>query len=91
MTGVQTCALPIYAGKHEIDVGERHAVAPHFIFRAVGVGIFQPLDDLVPALGSGGLPHGSISDAHTGVIPESKPPNGKPPEPSKRLPRVSLL
>src|SRR5699024_1472319 len=35
--------------------------------------------------------NGSISDAHTGVMPESKPPRGKPPEPSKRLPRVSLF
>src|SRR5699024_5375933 len=35
--------------------------------------------------------NGSISDAHTGVMPESNPPRGKPPEPSKRLPRVSLF
>ena len=35
--------------------------------------------------------NGSTSDAHTGVIPASIPPRGKPPEPSKRLPRVRLL
>ena len=35
--------------------------------------------------------NGSISDAHTGVMPEIKPPKGKPPEPSKRLPRVKLF
>lgn len=35
--------------------------------------------------------NGSISEAHTGVMPEIKPPNGKPPEPSKRLPRVKLF
>lgn len=34
---------------------------------------------------------GSISDAHTGVIPEIKPPKGKPAEPSNRLPRVILF
>ena len=33
--------------------------------------------------------NGSISDAHTGVTPEIRPPRGKPPEPSKRLPIVS--
>ena len=31
---------------------------------------------------------GSTSDAHKGIIPEIKPPKGKPPEPSNRLPRV---
>src|SRR5699024_12273964 len=35
--------------------------------------------------------NGSISDAHTGVMPESNPPRGKPPEPSNRLPRVNLF
>src|SRR5699024_3491574 len=35
--------------------------------------------------------NGSISEAHTGVIPQSRPPNGKPPEPSKRLPRVKAV
>src|SRR5699024_6866675 len=35
--------------------------------------------------------NGSISEAHIGVMPEIKPPKGKPPEPSNRLPRVSLL
>src|SRR5574344_1213748 len=35
--------------------------------------------------------NGSISDAHTGVIPASSPPKGKPPEPSNRLPRVRLF
>ena len=35
--------------------------------------------------------NGSISEAHTGVIPASSPPNGKPPEPSNRLPRVKVL
>src|SRR5699024_3484874 len=35
--------------------------------------------------------NGSISDAQTGVMPESKPPRGKPPEPSNRLPSVSLF
>ena len=35
--------------------------------------------------------NGSISDAHTGMIPASSPPNGKPPEPSNRLPRVNVL
>ena len=35
--------------------------------------------------------NGSISDAHTGVIPARSPPKGKPPEPSNRLPRVRGL
>ena len=35
--------------------------------------------------------NGSISEAHTGVIPQSRPPKGKPPEPSKRLPRVKVV
>lgn len=35
--------------------------------------------------------NGSISEAHTGVIPASSPPKGKPPEPSNRLPRVKVL
>src|SRR5690554_6433410 len=35
--------------------------------------------------------NGSTSDAQTGWIPERSPPKGKPPEPSKRLPRVSPL
>ena len=35
--------------------------------------------------------NGSISDAHKGAMPEIKPPKGKPPEPSKRLPSVSLF
>src|SRR5699024_5452194 len=35
--------------------------------------------------------NGSISEAHTVVMPEIKPPKGKPPEPSNRLPRVSLF
>lgn len=35
--------------------------------------------------------NGSISEAHTGVIPQSRPPKGKPPEPSKRLPRVKAV
>nr|DAK40850.1 MAG TPA: hypothetical protein [Caudoviricetes sp.] len=34
---------------------------------------------------------GSTSDAHSGAIPARVPPNGNPPEPSKRLPRVSCL
>ena len=33
---------------------------------------------------------GSISEAHTGVIPASRPPRGKPPEPSNRLPSFNL-
>ena len=39
-----------------------------------------------------GHPDGERLDlrSHTGVMPESRPPKGKPPEPSKRLPRVSL-
>ena len=32
--------------------------------------------------------NGYISDAQIGVMPANKPPSGKPPEPSKRLPRV---
>lgn len=35
--------------------------------------------------------NGSISEAHTGVIPASSPPKGNPPEPSNRLPRVKGL
>ena len=35
--------------------------------------------------------NGSISEAQTGVIPQSSPPKGKPPEPSNRLPRVRFL
>nr|DAL04895.1 MAG TPA: hypothetical protein [Caudoviricetes sp.] len=38
------------------------------------------------------MANGSISLLHTGVIcPVKSPPNGKPPEPSKRLPRVNCL
>ena len=35
--------------------------------------------------------NGSISEAQTGVTPASSPPKGNPPEPSNRLPRVSVL
>ena len=38
------------------------------------------------------MANGSISLLHTGVIcPVKRPPNGKPPEPSKRLPRVNCI
>ena len=35
--------------------------------------------------------NGSISEAQTGVTPASSPPKGNPPEPSNRLPRVSVV
>ena len=34
--------------------------------------------------------NGSISEAHTGVMPASIPPRGNPPDPSNRLPSFKL-
>ena len=35
--------------------------------------------------------NGSISLAHTGLIPESFAARGKPPEPSNKLPNVNMI